>query len=115
MTCQDCIHISTKQVGKFDYFPIYACNKTSFYVKGIAPPCKYFTYNDGTYHNGSWHCPRCGVPVSKWGLCMDCEIFYVTPERRTVPVNLKIDNIIKHEFDFSGIEEIEDSWEDESK
>ena len=74
MTCQDCIHISSKQAGKADNFPLYKCNKTSFFVKKIATPCKFFMYNDGSYHDGHWHCHRCGKIVEVVGLCCECEM-----------------------------------------
>ena len=73
MTCQDCIYISSKQVGKADNFPLYKCNKTSFLVKGIATPCKYFMYNDGSYYDGHWHCHRCGKSIKVAGLCKKCD------------------------------------------
>ena len=112
MKCEDCIHY--KSIGTL-------CDKYIYPEERNNEPCKHFENNDGTYSNGTWHCPRCGVPVSKWGLCMDCEILYITPERRIVPVNLKIEKIYKHKSDFSDIdddiedEEIEDSWESVSK
>ena len=60
MTCQDCIH----------------CTNNKCEVWEIPNPrimCDYFDYNDGSYHDGHWHCHRCGKIVEVAGLCYDCE------------------------------------------
>lgn len=80
MTCQDCIHISSIQVGKADNFPLYTCNKTSFFVKGIATPCKYFEENES------------------------CDEIDFVSDKKTIPVKLKVTKISKHQSDFSDLD-----------
>ena len=62
MTCKACIHSMGKRTLHDEYVQCSVYGTTNQYI------CKLFENNDGTYFNGTWHCPRCGVPVSKWGV-----------------------------------------------
>lgn len=64
MTCQDCIHY--KSIGTL-------CDKYIYPEQRNNEPCDFFINNDGTYENGSWHCPRCGKIVEVAGLCYECD------------------------------------------
>ena len=71
-------------------------------------------YNDGSYHDGAWHCHRCGKIVEVAGLCYECEMDLYgmrppTKEERE-SVNKYIDSISVE----TGIT-IDDSWESVSK
>lgn len=35
--------------------------------------CVNYVNNDGSYHDGHWHCHRCGKVVEVAGLCYECE------------------------------------------
>jgi len=80
MTCKDCIYYDNTIidfVGNSD-IEYHVCKHGDYWkaVKNTDKPCKHFKNNDGTYDNGSWHCPRCGRPVPKWGLCDECSRLY---------------------------------------
>lgn len=64
MTCKDCIYY--KSIGTL-------CDKYIYPEERNNEPCKHFKNNDGTYHDGSWHCPRCGAIVGSAGLCDECD------------------------------------------
>ena len=60
MTCQDCIH--------------YTNNKCEVWERpNPRIMCDHFDNNDGSYHDGAWHCHRCGKIVEVAGLCYECE------------------------------------------
>jgi len=77
MTCEDCIHFTNKKVenmGDTDLVFCDAFDKDSVTrASQWANECKSFENNDGTYSNGTWHCPRCGAIVSNAGLCDECD------------------------------------------
>ena len=80
MTCKDCIHHHDYSIGNKNI-----CDRYDGYcfVKDSENPvevCKDFINNDGTYENGSWHCPKCGKPVSEWGLCDECDSFELSAD-----------------------------------
>ena len=77
MTCKDCKYykpINDKE-GKCNS-PMDAYYGFDTTVVGDLGKCDYFISKDGTYHNGTEHCPRCGKAVDKWGLCGECESLY---------------------------------------
>ena len=89
MTCKDCIHLYGKNI----------CTKGDcrcFVGNMPVDMCGWFEPTDNSVGNA-------------------LDALETISKSKIVPVNLKIENIIKHEFDFSGIEEIEDSWESVSK
>jgi len=63
MTCKDCIHL---QQNTCDHYGIEV-DADAYRI------CADMVSKDGTYHNGTDHCPKCGKPVSEWGLCDECE------------------------------------------
>ena len=64
MTCQDCIHY--KSIGTL-------CDKYIYPEERNNEPCEHYVINDGSYHDGHWHCHRCGKIVEVAGLCYECE------------------------------------------
>ena len=101
MTCQDCIHCTN--------------NKCEVWERpNPRIMCDHFDNNDGSYHDGHWHCHRCGKVVEVAGLCYECEMDLYgmrppTKEERE-SVNKYIDSISVE----TGIT-IDDSWESVSK
>ena len=77
MTCKDCNYYKpiNDNEGKCNS-PIDAYYGFDTTVVGDLGKCEYFVSKDGTYHNGTEHCPRCGRPVPKWGLCDECSRIY---------------------------------------
>lgn len=79
MTCKDCIHFTDEIIN--DKYHLCDAYKTiggtdrqdAWAVSSTDGGCKLFVYNDGTYSNGTWHCPRCGAIVSNAGLCDECD------------------------------------------
>lgn len=79
MTCKDCIHLTDEKNTQFpDMENLQKCivAKVDVWVEPSCEPCELFVSKDGTYHNGTEHCPRCGRPVPKWGLCDECSRLY---------------------------------------
>jgi hypothetical protein len=68
MTCKDCIHLQPNTEH---------CNEYDIEVD-VKPYriCAEMVSKDGTYHNGTDHCPKCGKPVPQWGLCDECDRLY---------------------------------------
>lgn len=64
MTCENCIYYHSIST---------LCDKYIYPEERQNRVCSMFTYNDGTYYNKIWHCPKCGNPVEKWGLCDICK------------------------------------------
>lgn len=63
MTCKDCIHLKQN-----------TCDHYNIEVDADAYRiCAEMVSKDGTYHNGTDHCPKCGKPVPQWGLCDECD------------------------------------------
>ena len=76
MTCKDCIHYDNKIQEKTGIVEYHLCTEKEpkwKFVKNTDKPCKQFVSKDGTYHDGTYHCPKCGKAVDKWGLCNECE------------------------------------------
>lgn len=78
MTCKDCIHYDNKiqeTVGRVEFHICSFPDKLIEWkwVKNIDKPCDEFVSKDGTFYEGTEHCPKCGKPVDKWGLCNECE------------------------------------------
>lgn len=65
MTCKDCIHLqpNTEHCNEYDI----EVDVNPYRI------CAEMVSKDGTYHNGTDHCPKCGKPVPQWGLCDECE------------------------------------------
>lgn len=63
MTCKDCIHLKQNTC---DYYGIEV-DADAYRI------CADMVSKDGTYHNGTDHCPKCGKPVPQWGLCDECD------------------------------------------
>ncbi len=79
MKCNDCIHYNSisdteGRCLKMTYSGIIDI------VDADSKVCPECVSKDGTYHNGTEHCPRCGKAVSEWGLCDECENVYLTHE-----------------------------------
>ena len=64
MTCKDCIHYKSIDAP---------CDKYIYPEERNNEPCEHYVINDGSYHNGHWHCHRCGKVVDVAGLCYECE------------------------------------------
>ena len=80
MTCKDCIYFTTEHL-KPEWVGANRCDKHTAdgyqeYVSEDSEVCEDFEDKEGTYHNGTEHCPRCGRPVPKWGLCDECSRLY---------------------------------------
>ena len=78
MTCKDCIHFTNELVAdKYHrcdaYLSIGGVEVDGWTVLPENDTCKLFECDDETYHDGTYHCPRCGKPVDVWGLCDECE------------------------------------------
>lgn len=77
--CKDCIyydHIVQATTGAFEY---HICTKNMprwAFVRNNDNACDEYDNNDGSYHDNTWHCLRCGKPVNEWGLCEKCEALY---------------------------------------
>lgn len=66
MTCKDCIHLQQN-----------TCEHYNIEVDADAYRiCAEMVSKDGTFHDNTEHCPKCGKPVSEWGLCDDCRKMY---------------------------------------
>ena len=66
MTCKDCIHL---QQNTCDHYNIEV-DADAYRI------CADMVSKDGTYYNGTDHCPKCGKPVPQWGLCDECDRLY---------------------------------------
>ena len=78
MTCQDCKYFNPNIRIKPEWVNQGLCEKrlTNGYAEYPSFDCEIcdmFEDKDGTYHDGTEHCPRCGKAVSEWGLCNECE------------------------------------------
>ena len=81
MTCKDCTYFNSTEHLKPEWIGSNRCDKHTTdgyqeYVGKDSEICADFTSKDGTYHNGTDHCPKCGKPVSEWGLCDECDRLY---------------------------------------
>lgn len=100
MTCQDCIHCTN--------------NKCEVWERpNPRIMCDHFVNNDGSYHDGHWHCHRCGKVVEVAGLCYECEMDlygmrHFTPEEQEIKRKA-------YERDSVVLNPIDDSWESVSK
>lgn len=108
MTCKDCIHFG-KEMNIDDKTYHLCTDSGDLILEGEEDEdcemCLFFQNNDGTYHNGTWHCPRCGKEVSVWGLCGKCEQVYSIPKGGQVKPHM-----------LQGwVYEEDDSWESVSK
>ena len=73
MTCQDCIHFTNNTIGELHRCDYEHEHIALMHVKGDKEICDHFDNNDGSYHDGAWHCHRCGKIVEVAGLCYECE------------------------------------------
>lgn len=88
MTCKDCRYFNKDEHPSFSLsVPLKAEIKYGYCEKRVAdgykeypsPDCEIcdmFEDTDGTYHNGTYHCGRCGRPTNAWGLCDECSRLY---------------------------------------
>lgn len=75
--------------------------------------CVNYVNNDGSYHDGHWHCHRCGKIVEVAGLCYECEMDlygmrHFTPEEQEIMRKA-------YERDSVVLNPIDESWESVSK
>lgn len=76
MTCKNCIHFTDEcntQYADLERFHLCDASKTPLWVEPTSDICKSFDYNPGSYHDGQWHCDRCGKPIPQYGLCDECD------------------------------------------
>ena len=78
MTCQDCKYFNSTEHIKPEWIGSNKCDKHTTdgyqeYVGKDSEVCEDFVSKDGTYHDSTEHCPKCGKAVSEWGLCNECE------------------------------------------
>ena len=117
MTCKDCIHFTNELVAdKYHrcdaYLSIGGVDGDGWTVLPENNTCKLFECEE-TYHDGTYHCPRCGKPVDVWGLCDECEMDlygmrHFTPEEQEIKRKA-------YERDSVVLNPIDDSWESVSK
>ena len=77
MTCKDCAYFNSTEHLKPEWIGSNRCDKHTAdgyqeYVGEDSEVCEDFVSKDGTYHNGTDHCPKCGKPVPQCGLCDEC-------------------------------------------
>lgn len=60
MTCQGCIHDTNNKCEVWE-------------IPNPRIICDHFDNNDGSYHDGHWHCHRCGKIIEVAGLCYECD------------------------------------------